>query len=396
MAIGQNRVIHRFIRPISDYQEGGEYYTQIIPLDTQAYAFYPEDSGRSCLLWYVFGDGVHTYLEICEGKGNTESAKEFPVFTEDFIKIIEDTYSKEEVDELISKIHSFQVLIVDELPEVGEDNILYLVPKDESDYNINLPIEHNYYDEYVWLDTYFEYIGNTGSAGDYVTHAELDEILQTELSAEYIKYTNENYTLSNVKEALDLLLYKKPEVTLHGGQTYEKGMVIKDVNLSWEINKIITAQAITPGIGAIDKNLRAYTAEDVNITEDTTYTIMVSDGKHFATSSTDILFKQYLYWGSSNSTDLDNQEIIIMSKEFESTDENVITFDCSGGKYFYVISPSKYDDVINFKINGFVFSDMVESHILLTNASGYKSQYTIYRSNNIQTGSNIEVEYFIS
>lgn len=395
MAIAQNRVIHRFIRPIADYEEGGIYYSQVIPVDTQAYAFYPEDAGRDCELWYVFGDGIHTYTEIRDGKGTTESAKEFPVFTQDFIDIINDTYSKEEIDEIISKIHSFQVEVVDELPETGENNILYLVPKEPDDPNINQPVEHNYYDEYVWLDTYFEYIGNTGSAGDYVTHAELDEILKTQLDAEYIKYTNENYTFTNVKEALDHLLYQEPEVTLHGGGTYEKGMVIENVHLTWELNKIVTSQTIFPAIGKVDAELRSYNIENANVSEDTTYTILVSDGRNAATSETQILFKQYIYWGSSSSTDLDNQEIIIFSKEFESTDTNVVTFDCSGGKYFYIITPLKYRDDITFKINGFVFSDMVESEILLTNASGYTSPYTIFRSNNIQTGSSIEVEYFI-
>lgn len=395
MAIAQNRVIHRFIRPIADYEEGGTYYNQVIPVDTQAYAFYPEDAGRDCELWYVFGDGIHTYTEIRDGKGTTESAKEFPVFTQDFIDVINNTYSKEEIDEIISKIHSFQVEVVNELPETGENNILYLVHKEPDDPNINQPAEHNYYDEYVWLDTYFEYIGNTGSAGDYVTHTELDEILKTQLDAEYIKYSNENYTFTNVKEALDHLLYQEPEVTLHGGGTYEKGMVIENVHLTWELNKIVTSQTIFPAIGKVDAELRSYNIENANVSEDTTYTILVSDGRNAATSETQILFKQYVYWGSSSSTNLNNQEIVVFSKEFESTDTNVVTFDCSGGKYFYIITPSKYRDDITFKINGFVFSDMVESEILLTNASGYTSSYTIFRSNNIQTGSSIEVEYFI-
>jgi hypothetical protein len=198
-----------------------------------------------------------------------------------------------------------------------------------------------------------------------------------------------------VKEALDHLLYQEPEVTLHGGGTYEKGMVIENVHLTWELNKIVTSQTIFPAIGKVDAELRSCNIENANISEDTTYTILVSDGRNAATSETQILFKQYIYWGSSSSTDLDNQEIIIFSKEFESTDTNVVTFDCSGGKYFYIITPSKYSDDITFKINGFVFSDMVESEILLTNASGYTSPYTIFRSNNIQTGSSIEVEYFI-
>jgi len=81
MAINQdNRVIHRFIRNISDYESGGEFYAQIIPLDTQAYAIYPNKDGNK--LFYVIGDGEHTYTEIRDGLGNGESHKEYPVFTE--------------------------------------------------------------------------------------------------------------------------------------------------------------------------------------------------------------------------------------------------------------------------------------------------------------------------
>lgn len=95
MATIQNKVIHRFIRAISEYEEGGLYYNRVIPLDTQAYAFYPNEnpdsnsfsnisdsSDTKTGLYYVFGDGNHTYTEIRDGKGNTPGAKEYPVFTQ--------------------------------------------------------------------------------------------------------------------------------------------------------------------------------------------------------------------------------------------------------------------------------------------------------------------------
>ena len=78
MRITDTRVIHRFVRNIEDYEFGGEYYAQIIPLDTQVYAQY--NSGDKKGLWYVLGDGEHTYLEIRDGKGSVPSAKEYPVY----------------------------------------------------------------------------------------------------------------------------------------------------------------------------------------------------------------------------------------------------------------------------------------------------------------------------
>ena len=42
MSYIKNRIIHRFIRDIADYEVGGACYSQILPADTQVYAVYPE------------------------------------------------------------------------------------------------------------------------------------------------------------------------------------------------------------------------------------------------------------------------------------------------------------------------------------------------------------------
>lgn len=83
----QNKVIHRFIRPIAEYEEGGLYYSNIIPLDTQAYAYYSEvNENHDAGLYFVFGDGQHTYTEIRDGKGITEGAREYAVKSEGISK----------------------------------------------------------------------------------------------------------------------------------------------------------------------------------------------------------------------------------------------------------------------------------------------------------------------
>lgn len=94
MAINStNRVIHRFIQEISAYEPGGEFYSQIIPLDTQAYAIYPNEEENR--FFYVIGDGEHTYTEIRDGKGNGEAYKEYPVFTKDNLNIVVDGVEQE-------------------------------------------------------------------------------------------------------------------------------------------------------------------------------------------------------------------------------------------------------------------------------------------------------------
>ena len=39
---------------------------------------------------------------------------------------------------------------------------------------------------------------------------------------------------------------------------------------------------------------------------------------------------------------------------------------------------------------------MIEKNIVLTNSKGLEQRYTIFRSNNLQHGSDIEVRYIIS
>ena len=105
MAIkSDNRVIHRFIREISAYEFGGELYSQTIPLDTQAYAIYPNEEGNR--FFYVIGDGEHTYTEIRDGKGNGEAYKEYPVFDKGNLNIVvsgveQETAERKAADKLL-------------------------------------------------------------------------------------------------------------------------------------------------------------------------------------------------------------------------------------------------------------------------------------------------------
>lgn len=102
MELVENRIVHRFIRNIAEY-ETGEYSNTVIGTDVQAYAIYPEteESGKSGL-YYVIGDDIHTYTEIRDGQGATLAAKEYPVFSEDFIGEIDKCATKEEIDAAVA------------------------------------------------------------------------------------------------------------------------------------------------------------------------------------------------------------------------------------------------------------------------------------------------------
>lgn len=78
-----------------------------------------------------------------------------------------ETYTKEEVQSLISAINSVTVQKVDSLPEPGESNVIYLVPKSGSGNDI--------YDEYIFIDGKPEHIGSTQvDLSNYVQEAPKD------------------------------------------------------------------------------------------------------------------------------------------------------------------------------------------------------------------------------
>ena len=282
---------------------------------------------------------------------------------------ITDAYTKTEVDSLITAINQFQIKVVEQLPEVGEPLIIYLIKKSETE------DPQDYYEEYIWINDAWEHIGNTA----------------IELTAENVTYVNGN--ISTVQEALDELLYVEPKVTsFSGGGTYEKGQVIESVSLKWTINKTIKTQSINNGIGELEASIRNYTVEGANLENDTTYTITVNDGKKSATANTSVLFRQKRYWGVSAETSLTNEQVLALSQEFATNRNQSRTFNCSGGKYFYFAIPKQFCSGISFKVGGLAFSAMELTEMELTNASGYVATYNIYRCSNLQTGSAISVE----
>lgn len=61
-----------------------------------------------------------------------------------------------------------KIEVVTELPETGEANVIYLVPKQDED-------ENNVFDEYIWINDDWELIGTTDiDLSNYVTKSELD------------------------------------------------------------------------------------------------------------------------------------------------------------------------------------------------------------------------------
>ena len=179
--------------------------------------------------------------------------------------------------------------------------------------------------------------------------------------------------------------------TLTGGNTYEIGSTVSQVVLNWTYNKPVTTQSINNGIGSLLASLRTYTHNGQTITTNRTYTLTGSDGTNTINSSTTVSFSYKRYWGTSSTTTLTDANILALTREFSFSRVQNRVFDCTGGKYFWIIYPSSFGSAA-FKVGGLSFSDMNLEVRTITNESGANVQLYIFRVNNIQTGSAINVE----
>ena len=123
----------------------------------------------------------------------------------------ENTYTKTEIDDIISKINQFRVELVESLPETGESLIIYLVPKDPTKVE-----QDNLYNEFLWVQDKWEKIGDTKiDLSDYVTNSKLSEELskkQNNLSV------SENLTLNN--DSLDVNVQKVVLYSLYDNRKF--------------------------------------------------------------------------------------------------------------------------------------------------------------------------------
>lgn len=134
MKLVEKRVIHRFVQDIAAYEEGGEYFDKVIPLNTQAYAIYPNTGADKKGLYYVLGDDVHTYTQIRDGQGSLQSSKEYPVFNQDVINTINKKADKTYVDsEITNTENTLNAAIEAETARAtGAENAITITINDET------------------------------------------------------------------------------------------------------------------------------------------------------------------------------------------------------------------------------------------------------------------------
>lgn len=124
-------------------------------------------------------------------KANTSDIPDVSGFITKTVNDLTNYYLKSEVNNLIGAIQQFHYEVVQELPQTGANNILYLVPKTTTQTN-------NTYDEYVYANNNWEKIGDTEiDLSNYVTTTQLNTTL-----ANYTTTTVLNSLLNNKQDTL--------------------------------------------------------------------------------------------------------------------------------------------------------------------------------------------------
>lgn len=166
-----------------------------------------------------------------------------------------ETYTKEEVQSLISALNSVTLQKVESLPESGESNVIYLVPKSGSGNDI--------YDEYIYIDGKPEHIGST--------QVDLSNYVQ-EAPADGKTYGRNNGAWSEIvasNQYLDLMTLFPSESGTLSDENYQK------VVDAWE-NRVSLVQIYDSYVPmVIEKHEGGYNIA-MNITSSATLGIMVS------------------------------------------------------------------------------------------------------------------------
>jgi hypothetical protein len=217
------------------------------------------------------------------------------------------------------------------------------------------------------------------------------------IDATTVTYNNpDNLSYTTVDDALDYLLYIYPDVTLSGGNNFQKGHTVANVTLSWVCNKAMTTRTLSAPVPSGDRSRGAgqngtYTHTGANLTTDTTYTLTVGDGTNTETATTSVDFYNTRFFGASAvAGPLSNAQILALSgSELATAAYNSHAYDCTGGKYIWICYPASLGTA-RFYVGGLetTFDLTVQA---VTNSDSYVESYNCYRSLELQDDSAITV-----
>ena len=180
-----------------------------------------------------------------------------------------------------------------------------------------------------------------------------------------------------------------------GTTTFEIGSSTTP-KITWEISRkgqpaTPTRATVNGSTSGVASSFKSWTSPS-SISGNTTYTVKVESGRLSVSKGATYSFYYKKYWGVSSKTSLTNADILAFSSTWATGKSmSQVTFNCTGGKYPYYVVPAEYAGA-EWWIGGLKNTNIVSTTLNLTNASGAKHDYIIYRLANLQTGS-LSIEF---
>lgn len=116
--------------------------------------------------------------------------------------------------------------------------------------------------------------------------------------------------------------------------------------------------------------------------------VVKATGNDTTSASASVSFQHRRFWGASATAS--SIDLATLSSELSNSKAKTITYNCSGGKYFYYAIPKSLGNITT-TVGGLSYTGWVTEDRTITNEYGYQVEYRIYRSGDIQTGSAITV-----
>ena len=193
-------------------------------------------------------------------------------------------------------------------------------------------------------------------------------------------YTNsDNPSISTVGEALDQLLYKELTIQLTVTPNIaEIGETIPEVKFSWEYNKNITQQSFDGT--DIDLDIREVALQ--NVTSTTSKFLQAFDGKNTKKVLMSIIFKLASYYGVSESTPTNSEEIINrFTRDLNFYKGSSFTVTAQNNQYIYLMLPKSMGEV-QFYVGGFEGGFQIVNPNFQFTKNGVTNSYILYKSDN--------------
>lgn len=203
--------------------------------------------------------------------------------------------------------------------------------------------------------------------------------------------TNVGGALDDIYKRLDDIQYEPIAVTSMSvsPSQAEKGSTVTSVTVSWNVNK--DPKSATLNDEPVEPADRSKTFSDLSLKQNTTYTYKATDERDAtAQRSATLSFLDKRYWGVGTVTEPDQVDsafvLGLSGSELSSSKTKTFTVNAGAGQYIYYAIPASFGTPV-FYVGGFEGGFDVINSFEFTNASGYKTNYNVWKSTNANLGS---------